>query len=145
MEIFGDERRVNQYVADTHALIRHLTEDERLPQACRTAFSNADLSKVQMWIPAIVLVEVIYLVEKSRVPASLVERMLDAVDPPRLGYRLAALDVNVARNLIQIPRDLVPEMPDRIIAATAMTLSAPLLTKDSKIRKVPGLTTIWES
>jgi len=136
---------VTQYVTDTHALIWHLTEDERLPLACRTAFSDADQSKVQIWIPAIVLVEVIYLVEKSRVPSSLVERMLDAVDPPRLGYLVAALDVNVARNLIRIPRNLVPDMPDRIIAATAVTLDAPLLTKDSKIRTVPGLTTIWDS
>jgi PIN domain nuclease of toxin-antitoxin system len=136
---------VTRYVTDTHALIWHLTEDERLPLTCRTVFASADQSEVQIWIPAIVLVEAIYLAEKSRVPSSLVERMLDAVAPPRFGYMVAALDVNVARNLIQIPRDVVPDMPDRIIAATALTLGAPLLTKDSKIRAVPGLTTIWDS
>ncbi len=136
---------MTRYVTDTHALIWHLTEDERLPLACRAVFSDADQSKVQIWIPAIVLVEVIYLVEKSRVSPGLVERMLDAVEPPRFGYMVAALDVNVARNLIQIPRDVVPDMPDRIIAATAMTLDAPLLTKDGRIRSVPGITTIWDS
>ena len=136
---------MNRYVTDTHALIWHLTEDERLSLTCRTAFACADSAEAQIWIPAIVLVEVIYLAEKSRVPSNLVERMLDAVTPPRFGYSVAALDVNVARNLIQIPRDVVPDMPDRIIAATALTLGAPLLTKDSKIRAVPGLSTIWDS
>jgi PIN domain nuclease of toxin-antitoxin system len=136
---------VTRYVTDTHALVWHLTEDERLPLTCRTAFAGADQSEVRIWIPAIVLVEVIYLAEKSRVPSSLVERMLEAVDPPRLGYMVAALDVNVARNLVQIPRDVLPDMPDRIIAVTALTFDAPLLTKDSKIRAVPGLTTIWDS
>jgi hypothetical protein len=77
---------VTHYVTDTHALIWHLTEDERLPLTCRTIFVGADQSEVQVWIPAIVLIEVIYLVEKSRVPSNLVERMLDAVAPPQFGY-----------------------------------------------------------
>jgi PIN domain nuclease of toxin-antitoxin system len=135
---------VSRYVTDTHALIWHLTEDDRLPNACRKIFSDADRSEEQIWIPAIVLVEVIYLVEKSRVPSNLVERMLTIIDPPRFGYIVAALDVNVARALIHIPREISPDMPDRIIAATAMTVDAPLLTKDSKLRKVPGLITIWD-
>jgi PIN domain nuclease of toxin-antitoxin system len=135
---------VSRYVTDTHALIWHLTEDDRLPRACRKIFSDADRSEEQIWIPAIVLVEVIYLVEKSRVPSNLVERMLTTIDPPRFGYIVAALDVNVARALLHIPREISPDMPDRIIAATAMTVHAPLLTKDSKLRKVPGLITIWD-
>ena len=39
----------------------------------------------------------------------------------------------------QIPRDVVPDMPDRIIAATALSNSLPLVTRDLKIR---ALTTI---
>jgi len=41
----------------------------------------------------------------------------------------------------QIPREIVPDMPDRIIAATALQLQLPLISCDSKIRKV--LNTIW--
>ncbi len=36
----------------------------------------------------------------------------------------------------------VPDMPDRIIAATALHLSVPLVSKDSKIR-LSGLATLW--
>jgi len=36
----------------------------------------------------------------------------------------------------------VPDMPDRIIAATAIYLSLPLITKDDAIRSA-GIITIW--
>ena len=36
------------------------------------------------------------------------------------------LDYNVASALRSIPRDIVPDMPDRIIAATALHLGLPL-------------------
>ena len=134
---------MSQYVSDTHALIWHLTDDERLPPTCRNLFVGADRCDAQIWIPAIVIVEVIYLVEKARVPQGLVERMLSAIDSPRSGYSLAALDGKVARTLMQIPRDSSPDMPDRIIAATALAIGAPLLTKDAKLQNVPGVTTIW--
>ena len=37
------------------------------------------------------------------------------------------------RALRRIPRDLVPDMPDRIIGATAMHLELPLITRDSNL------------
>jgi len=36
----------------------------------------------------------------------------------------------------------VPDMPDRIIAATALHLNVPVISKDAKIQS-SGLTTIW--
>ncbi len=37
----------------------------------------------------------------------------------------------------------VPDMPDRIIAATALHLNLPLLSRDGQIAQVPSLTVIW--
>ena len=34
-------------------------------------------------------------------------------------------------------------MPDRIIAATALSLGLPLVTADTEIRKLTNITTIW--
>ena len=34
-----------------------------------------------------------------------------------------------------IPRDAVPDMPDRIIAAAVQALRVPLITRDDKIRR----------
>ena len=43
----------------------------------------------------------------------------------------------------QIPRSAVPDMPDRIITATALQLDLPLITKDEDIQKPAIVTIIW--
>jgi predicted nucleic acid-binding protein len=53
------------------------------------------------------------------------------------------LDPPVAKAFTQIPREIVPEMGDRIIAATALYLGLPLVTKDHKIRNLSNIQTIW--
>ena len=42
----------------------------------------------------------------------------------------------------RIPRSQVPELPDRIIAATALHLDVPLVTRDHTIQGAP-VQTIW--
>jgi predicted nucleic acid-binding protein len=41
-----------------------------------------------------------------------------------------------------LPREAVPDMPDRIIAATALHLHVPLISRDRHIQ-MAGITTIW--
>ena len=53
------------------------------------------------------------------------------------------LDLDIACAVGQIPRTIVPDMPDRIIAATAFHLGLPLVTRDSKIQALGILPTIW--
>jgi predicted nucleic acid-binding protein len=52
------------------------------------------------------------------------------------------LTMDVAVALSRIPRDQVPDMPDRVIAATALALGLPLVTRDGRIR-ASGVETIW--
>ena len=42
----------------------------------------------------------------------------------------------------QVHRDEVPDVPDRIIAATALALGVPLFSRDRKIR-ASQVQTIW--
>ncbi|MDY7076564.1 MAG: hypothetical protein SXV54_06520 [Chloroflexota bacterium] len=42
----------------------------------------------------------------------------------------------------QVPREQVPDLPDRVIAATALYLGVPLISRDRKIR-LSDVTTIW--
>ena len=51
-------------------------------------------------------------------------------------------DLAVARSLGKVPREKVPDMPDRIIAATALSLGVPLITRDAAI-SASGIETIW--
>jgi predicted nucleic acid-binding protein len=41
-----------------------------------------------------------------------------------------------------INRDSIPDMPDRIIAATALHLGVPLISRDAKIR-ASNIATVW--
>jgi predicted nucleic acid-binding protein len=47
---------------------------------------------------------------------------------------IAPLDVAVAQAIQKISRDAVPDMPDRIIAATALHLNAELVTRDHRLQ-----------
>jgi predicted nucleic acid-binding protein len=95
-----------------------------------------------LYLPSISLVEIIYLTEKGRLPGSALERVSTALNSPDVGLKLAALDRSVAESVPRISRGLVPDMPDRIIAATALSLGLPLITRDSRIRAA-GIQTIW--
>ena len=59
------------------------------------------------------------------------------------GLVLFELTNAVVDALARIPRTAVLDMPDRIIAATALHLGLPLISKDHKIQ-VSGIQTIWE-
>jgi predicted nucleic acid-binding protein len=57
-------------------------------------------------------------------------------------YRVGPLELGVAHTLLMIDRATVPEMPDRIIAATAKHLGLALLTRDSAIT-ASGVNVVW--
>jgi predicted nucleic acid-binding protein len=53
------------------------------------------------------------------------------------------LSLAVAQVLGQVPKEEVPDMPDRIIAATALSLNLPLVTRGQKIQATSSVQTIW--
>ena len=52
------------------------------------------------------------------------------------------VDQHVVQAMTQIARTDVPDLPDRIIAATALYLNVPLIRRDRKIQS-SIVTTIW--
>jgi predicted nucleic acid-binding protein len=96
-----------------------------------------------IFISAITLVEMRYLVEKNRIKAAVltrVEQELDELDPRIVA---TSVDRSIADALALIPRLIVPDMPDRIIAATALALGLPLVTRDTEIRRLTNVSTVW--
>jgi PIN domain nuclease of toxin-antitoxin system len=130
-------------VADTHAIIWYLRSPEKLSTNALTSLDNALNNGESIFISAISLVEMNYLVEKNRIPTSSLEQLLQLIDDPLVKLVVVPLDTLVAKAFTQIPRDIVPEMGDRIIAATSLYLSLPLVTKDHKIRNLSNIQTIW--
>jgi len=130
-------------VADTHTIIWYLRSPEKLSTNAVNALDNALNNDESIFISAISIVEMNYLVEKNRIPSSSLEQLLQIIDDPLVNLFVVPLDIPVAKAFTQIPRDIVPEMGDRIIAATSLYVGLPLVTKDHKIRNLSNIQTVW--
>jgi PIN domain nuclease of toxin-antitoxin system len=129
-------------VVDTHAIVWYLSGDSRLSATAASALDSAVAAGGFIHIPSICLVELIYLVEKGRLPAVARDRLIEALDDPTTPCLLAPLDRAVADALAFVSRGEVPDLPDRIVSATAVALQAPLISRDQKIR-ASQVQTIW--
>ncbi len=130
-------------VADTHTLIWYIFELPRLSPAALIALEQAVNQGNFIYFSAITIVEISYLIERGRLAGEVLRRVLNAADDPNVGILLAPLDRNISATIQQIDRATVPDMPDRIIAATALSLSLPLVTRDAKIQALTTIQTIW--
>jgi PIN domain nuclease of toxin-antitoxin system len=127
---------------DTHAIVWYLSLDPRLSARAAEALDMATLLGDAIHVPCICLVELTYLIEKGRVPAAARQRLINAIDDPTTPCRLAPLDRRVADALENVSRREVPDLPDRIVSATATALGVPLVSRDGKIR-ASQIQTIW--
>ena len=124
---------MKRYVCDTQCLLWYVTQDRRLPKIARTAFEQAKEGVAQILIPSIVLVEVVFLAERQRVPRPILAQLMALSDMPSAGICVIPLDLTVARAVADFGPSVVPELADRIIAATARALNLSLLTTDPAI------------
>lgn len=129
-------------VGDTHSLIWYLLDDPRLSAPASAAFDAATESGGLIYVPSICLVEATYLVEKKRIPREALAAFDRVLGDPNSPLRLFELNHAVAQAVREVSRDEVPDLPDRVITATAVALQFPLITRDSKIR-ASGVETIW--
>lgn len=130
------------YVTDTHGLIWYLEDSPQLGVQAQHAFDECDRGACFIYVPTICLVEIIYLQEKGRIAPELIRNLQTELITGNTGLLLADLTLEVTTSLAAIPRADVPDMPDRIIAATALQLDLPLITRDQQIR-LANLQTIW--
>jgi PIN domain nuclease of toxin-antitoxin system len=131
-----------QAVADTHALHWYLYADPRLSKTAKAAIDSANQTGAQIGVSSISLIEIAYLAEKGKVPATAFDRLVGLLNIPNGVFQGIQVGQQVADALRRIDRAHVPDMPDRIIAATALMLGVPLISRDGKIQS-SIVTTIW--
>ena len=133
---------MTDYVADTHALIWYLENSPRLGSNARVAFDACDRGEIQIYVPTICLVEIVYLMEKGRISPEMKSMLDEELKSGESGLVLADLNMDVVDQIANVLRDDIPDLPDRVIAATALALNLPLISRDRKI-VLSGLDTIW--
>ncbi len=133
---------MTDYVADTHALIWYLENSPRLGSQARAAFDACDQGEICIYVPTICLVEIVYLMEKGRISPEMKSMLEAELKSGESGLVIADLDMDVVEQIANVLRDDIPDLPDRVIAATALALNLPLISRDRKI-VLSGLETIW--
>jgi PIN domain nuclease of toxin-antitoxin system len=129
-------------VTDTHALIWYATGPQRkLGRGARAVFERAERGDAVIYVPTLVLVELAEAMRRGIIRADegfsrWSERLLD-------GRRFVAADLTAA--VVREAEGLysIPERGDRLVAATAVHLGCPLLTKDPAIARIRTVTTVW--
>ncbi len=129
-------------VADTHAALWYLLRNPRLSDTARQFMDDAAAAGHDIVVSSISLAEIVYLVEKDRLPASAYNDLKNALADPDYVIEEAPFNVEIVDAMRQVARADVPDMPDRIVAATAVYFGAPVISRDAHIR-ASSIQTVW--
>lgn len=123
---------------DTHAFIWYLDKslnNKLSPKALKTIKEAEDSYTV--YLPIIVLMEVLYLIEKGRVNLSFHKLLLNLEES--VNYEIVPFDTRLLK-IAETIKGL--EVHDRLILATAILTGSPLITNDKEIH-AKGVKVIW--
>lgn len=123
---------------DTHAFIWYLDKslNNKLSQKALNAIKEAEDSYT-VYLPIIVLMEVLYLVEKGRVNLSFPKLLLNLEES--INYEIIPFDTRLLK-IAETIKGL--EAHDRLILATAILTGSPLVSNDKEIH-TKGIKIIW--
>lgn len=127
---------------DTHILLWWVNDPTTLSKPAEKAIAAAVKAKA-VHVSCISSWEIALLVERGRLRLA-----LDVRDWLCRCEALPFLTFVAVNNAIAVESVRLPDFPhadpaDRIIAATALSLGAALVTKDDKLRNYPHMKTIW--
>ena len=129
-------------VADTHAVVWYVFNDPRLSPGARQVLEQAMANNDLVGVASISLAEIVYLIDKGRIHGATLTRVVAALGRRRSVLGEVPFTRSIALAMLGVPRAAVPDMPDRIIAATVLHLGVPLISRDPKIR-LSNVHTIW--
>ncbi len=120
---------MDSFVTDTQALVKFMLGKKVINKKSHQVFHSTDKGDATIINPAIVLMEVLYLFEKNRIDISLLQTE-DLFKSQN--YQFEPLSFEILKTASEI--DDIPELHDRLIAATARYLDLPIITNDPVIR-----------
>jgi PIN domain nuclease of toxin-antitoxin system len=129
-------------VADTHAVIWYVFDTQQLSDKANAVFERTLAEGDVIGVSSITIVELVYLTEKNKIHPDVLPEVLSRLNDPDSILVDVPMTRPIAETMATISREAIPDMPDRIIAATALHLGVPLISRDGKIQ-VSGIPTIW--
>jgi PIN domain nuclease of toxin-antitoxin system len=121
---------------DTHVALWFLCAPERLSEKIRSLLDRETAAGRKVGLSAVSVIELVNLVDKRQLEVEVLEQVLDALDRSDGPFEPVPLTAEMAVSLLAIPEVTVPNMTDRIIAATARHHGVPLVSKDERIRQL---------
>ena len=109
--------RESEFVTDTMGLVLRI-ERRRLGPGAKAIFDAVESGTATVYIPALVLAEILYLSEKQRISISLRAVTTHLEQFPN--YKESPMSLAVIQSAAEITD--VPELHDRLIAGTARSL-----------------------
>lgn len=134
----SDATPKSEYVADTVALVLHL-EKRKMGAEAKAAFAAMVTGDAIVYVPTMVLAEILYLAERGRIETSLSDVKAYMQQFPQCREHPLQFAVIEAAATI----DDVPELHDRLIAGAAATLQVPLITNDTLLTDSTHVVAIW--
>lgn len=129
-------------IADTHALIWYLLDSPRISELALAQFEMCRARGTKVGVSSISIIEIVYLMEKGRIPSPTLPLLDESLSEQPALLEIISVTRDIALAVKQVPRQQVPDLPDRIIAATALYLDVPLITRDRKIC-LSNVETVW--
>ncbi|GJQ47608.1 MAG: PIN domain-containing protein [Candidatus Jettenia sp.] len=123
---------------DTHTFIWYLDKslNNKLSQKALKTIQEAEGSYT-IYLPIIVLMEILYLIEKGRVNVSF-HKLLSNLEKSS-NYEIVSFDTRLLK-IVETIRGL--EVHDRLILATALVTGSSLVSNDREIH-AKGIKVIW--
>ena len=129
---------LSNYVADTMAIVIRI-EKRKLGQQAKTIFEAAEQQSVNIFVPAIVFAEVLYLSERRKIGCSL--ESIELYFQQHTSIQELPMSFSVVQFCAKI--NDISELYDRLIAATDLSINVLLITNDPVIQSSQFIATVW--
>lgn len=133
------ENELPIYISDSHSLIWYLIDSPKLSSVANRCFKEVEEGKAKLLIPAIVIAEIIYIVESSKVKAN-IDNLIDRIQEAE-NFELSPLGLDQLLCLKEQTK--IIEMHDRLIVCEALIKRAIIITKDRKIKDSGLVKVLW--
>jgi PIN domain nuclease of toxin-antitoxin system len=133
-----------EYVADTHSILWHLFAPHRLGSSAKSAFSDCDAGTSLIYLPSVVIAEMIMVAEKGRLPGIAISQLLAQLSILQNSSNYVLLPLLPEVVIASHTLTAIPDIFDRLIVADARHLSIPLISRDTVIIASGLVSVVWD-